>query len=85
LALIQHQFQGVFLCHFPNYENLEIGDQIHIATSQSHQHILQHYHFPHLQVHFEKTEKGQKYISKTAFCQNVGFASNAVIYQEGCE
>ena len=32
LALIQHQFQRVFLCHFPNYENPEIGDQIHVAT-----------------------------------------------------
>ena len=32
LALIQHQFQRVFLRHFPNYENPEIGDQIHVAT-----------------------------------------------------
>ena len=81
LGLIQHQFQRVFLCHFPNYKNSEIGDQIHVAALQSHQHILQHYHFPHRQVHFEKTEKlkGQKLISITAFYQNVGFASNTVI------
>jgi len=42
LALIQHQFQGVlktFLCHVPNYDNPEIGDQIHVATLQFHQHI----------------------------------------------
>jgi len=37
LALIQHQFQKVFLCHFPNSQNPEIDDQINVATLQFHQ------------------------------------------------
>jgi len=39
LALIQHQSQRAlktFLCHFPNCQNPEIDDQIHIATLQFH-------------------------------------------------
>jgi len=77
LALIQYQFQRVlksFLCHFPNYKNSEIGDQIHIATSQFHQHI-QHQcaTFTIPKCTWQTRKKCQKHIGVTLFAKIIAW------------
>jgi len=49
------------------YESLEIADQIHVATSQFHQHIVHHCNFHHLQVRFANVEDDQTHFGLTAF------------------
>ena len=73
LALIQHQIQRVlktYLCHFPNYENPEIGDQIRVATLQFHQHIQhQCVTFTVSKCTLQTRKKCQTHVGITAFAK----------------
>jgi len=70
--MIQHQFQRVsktFLCHFPNYENPEIGDEIQVATLQFISVFRISMSLSPSPSALCKHGKGQTHISVTAFAE----------------